>query len=103
MCAHKVAEPLSAGSRIEAWLTWVGGGERRELNERHERSAHVVAGVVVLLNAVLAWLVTTLAVLDAVHLTVLAVAPFTLVFALLVGAMTRAVATGPMRRVAGRG
>lgn len=103
MCAHKVAERLSAGSRIEAWLTWVGGGERRELNERHERSAHVVAGVVVLLNAVLAWLVTTLAVLDAVHLTVLAVAPFTLVFALLVGAMTRAVATGPMRRVAGRG
>ena len=103
MCAHKVAEPLSAGSRIEAWLTWVGGGEHRELNERHERSAHAVAGAVVLLNAALAWLVTTLAVLQAVHLPVLAVALFTLVFALLVGAMTRAVATGPTRRVAGRG
>jgi hypothetical protein len=103
MCAHKVAEPLSAGSRIEAWLTWVGGGEHRELNERHERSAHAVAGAVVLLNAALAWLVTTLAVLEAVHLPVLAVALFTLVFALLVGAMTRAVATGPTRRVAGRG
>ena len=103
MCAHKVAEPLSAGSRIEAWLTWVGGGEHRELNERHERSAHAVAGAVVLLNAALAWLVTTLAVLEAVHLPVLAVALFTLVFALLVGAMTRAVATRPTRRVAGRG
>jgi len=103
MCAHKVAEPLSDGSPIEAWLTWVGGGERRELNERHERSAHAVAGVVVLLNAALAWLVTTLAVIEAVHLPVLAVAPFTLVFAVLVGAMTRAVATGPTRGVAGRG
>lgn len=103
MCAHKVAEPLSAGSPIEAWLTWVGGGERRELNERHERSAHAVAGVIVLLNAALAWLVTTLAVMEATRLPVLAVVPFTLVFALLVGAMTRAIATGPTRGIAGRG
>ena len=68
MCADKVAEPLSAGSRIEVWLTWVGGGERRELNERHERSAHAVAGVIVLLNAALAWLVTTLAVMEATRM-----------------------------------
>ena len=74
MCAHKVAEPLSAGSPIEAWLTWAGGGERRELNERHERSAHAVAGVIVLLNAALAWLVTSLAVTEATRLPVLAVA-----------------------------
>jgi Domain of unknown function (DUF4407) len=103
MCAHKVAEPLSAGSLIEAWLTWVGGGERRELNERHERSAHAVAGVIVLLNAALAWLVTSLAVTEATRLPVLAVVPCTLVFALLVGAMTRAIATRPMRGIAGRG
>ena len=103
MCAHKVAEPLSAGSRIEAWLTWVGGGERREVNERHERSAYAVAGVIVLLNAVLAWLVTSLAVMEATRLPVLAIVPFTLVFALLVGAMTRAIATGPTRGIAGRG
>jgi hypothetical protein len=102
MCAHKVAEPLSAGSPIEAWLIWVGGGERRELNERHERSAHAVAGVIVLLNAALAWLVTSLAVTEATRLPVLAVVPFTLVFALLVGAMTRAIATGPTRGIAGR-
>jgi hypothetical protein len=103
MCAHKVAEPLSAGSRIEAWLTWVGGGERREVNERHERSAYAVAGVIVLLNAVLAWLVTSLAVMEATRLPVPAIVPFTLVFALLVGAMTRAIATGPTRGIAGRG
>jgi hypothetical protein len=34
---------------------------------------------------------------------VLAAVPFTLVFALLVGAMTRAIATGPTRGIAGRG
>jgi hypothetical protein len=102
MCAHQAPEPLSAGSSIESWLTWVGGGERRELHERHERSAHLVAGVIVLLNAALTWLVTTLAVTEAVRVPALAVVPFTLVFALLVGAMTRAIATGPTRGRAGR-
>ena len=56
MCAHKVTEPRTRGSQIEASLTWVGGGERRELHEHHERSAHAIAGVVVILNAALAWL-----------------------------------------------
>jgi hypothetical protein len=102
MCAHQAPEPLSPGSSIESWLTWVGGGERRELHERHERSAHLVAGVIVLLNAALAWLVTSLAVTEAVRLPALSVVPFTLVFALLVGAMTRAIATGPTRGSAGR-
>ena len=97
MCAHQVAEPRAPGSRIAAWLTWVGGGERRELGERHERSAHAVAGVVVLVNAMLTWLVTTLAVMQAARWPALAILPFTLVFALLVGAITRAIATGPTR------
>jgi hypothetical protein len=82
-------------------LTWVGGGERRELEERHEQSAHAIAGVVVILNAVLAWLVTTLAVLEAARWPVLAVMPFTLVFGLLVGAITRGIASGPMRGLRG--
>jgi hypothetical protein len=86
-----------------AWLTWLGGGDRLELNERHERSTHAVAGVVVLVNVALTWLVTTLAVIAAVHLSAPAVVPFTLVFALLVGATTRAIATGPTRGAAGRG
>jgi hypothetical protein len=103
MCAHQIAEPRTLGSSIVAWLTWLGGGDRLELNERHERSTHAVAGVVVLVNVVLTWLVTTLAVLPAVHMSALVVVPFTLVFALLVGATTRAVATGPTPGAAGRG
>ena len=87
-------------------LTWVGGGERRELDKGHERSAHAIAGVVVILNAALAWLVTTLAVLEASRWPALAVMPFTLVFGLLVGAITRGIASGPLhglRGIVGRG
>jgi len=82
-------------------LTWVGGGERRELNEPHERSAHAIAGVVVIFDAALAWLVTTLAVLEATRWPVLAVLPFTLVFGVLVGAIIRGVASGPIRGLRG--
>jgi hypothetical protein len=82
-------------------LTWVGGGERRELDEQHERSAHAIAGVVVILDAALAWLVTTVAVLEATRWPVLAVLPFTLVFGVLVGAITRGVASGPIRGLGG--
>ena len=97
MCAFHVTAPQASGSSAGAWLTWVGGGERRELHERHERSAHAVAGVVVLATVALAWLVTTLAIMQATRLSVVAIAPFTLVFALLVGAISRTTATGPTR------
>jgi hypothetical protein len=103
MCAHHVIAPQASGSSVGAWLTWVGGGERRELHERHERSAHAVAGVVVLANVTLTWLVTTLAVVQATRLSALAVVPFTLAFALLVGAVSRTTATGPTRGAARRG
>ena len=89
--------------------TWTGAKEsreRRELAEQHERSAHAVAGVVVILNAALAWLVTTVAVLEATRWPVLAVMPFTLVFGVLVGAITRGIASGPisgLRAIVGRG
>jgi len=43
-----------SANRIAETLTWLGGGEWRELGERHERSMHVTVGVVVLLGAVLA-------------------------------------------------
>jgi hypothetical protein len=101
MCAHKVTEPRTRGSQIEALLTWVGGGERRELDEHHERSAHAIAGVVVILNATLAWLVTTVDILEAARWPVLAVVPFTLVFGLLVGAITRGIASGPLHGIRG--
>jgi hypothetical protein len=103
MCAHQVAEPRTPSSSVVAWLTWLGGGDRLELNERHERSTHAVAGVVVLVNVALTWLVTTLAVVPAVHVSAPLIVPFTLVFAVLVGAMTRAIAAGPTRSAPGRG
>ncbi|WP_428338507.1 DUF4407 domain-containing protein [Mycobacterium sp.] len=103
MCAYHVTAPHSSGSSAGAWLTWVGGGERRELGEQHERSAHAVAGVVVLATVALTWGVTTLAVMQATRLSALAVLPFTLVFALLVGAISRTTATGPARGAPKRG
>ncbi|MGA8331485.1 MAG: DUF4407 domain-containing protein, partial [Mycobacterium sp.] len=54
-------------------------------------------------NVALTWLVTTLAVMQATRLSVLAIAPFTLVFALLVGAISRTTATGWTRGAARRG
>jgi hypothetical protein len=87
---------LSA-NRIAESLRWLGGGEWRELGERHERSAHVIAGVVVLLVAALSWLVAKLAIAEATHVPVGVAVPLALVFGLLVGAVSRAIASGPTR------
>lgn len=97
MNAHEFAEPRSSYSRVGGILTWLGGGYWRELGERHERSSHAVAGAVVLLGAVLAWLVATLAVSESQRWSTLAIVPLTLVFALLVGAVTRGIASGSER------
>ena len=103
MCAYHVTTQHAPVSSVEAWLTWVGGGERRELHERHERSSHAVAGVVVLATVALTWLVTTLAIAQATRFSLFAVLPFTLAFALLVGAVSRTTAAAPTRGVARRG
>lgn len=98
MRAHEISEQRSVVTRIEALLTWLGGGHAGELGERHERSTHAVAGAVVVLGAVLAWLVAALAVTPAVaSAPIWAVVASTLVFGLLVGAVTRAIAGGPAR------
>ncbi|KQH76950.1 hypothetical protein AO501_10730 [Mycobacterium gordonae] len=98
MRAQEISEQRSAVTRIEALLTWLGGGHARELAERHERSTHAVAGAVVVLGALLAWLVAALAVRPAVaSAPVWAVVTATLVFGLLVGAVTRAIAGVPAR------
>ncbi|MDP7726175.1 DUF4407 domain-containing protein [Mycobacterium sp. TY814] len=98
MRAHEISEQRSVVTRIEALLTWLGGGHARELAERHERSTHAVAGAVVVLGAVLAWLVAALAVRPAVgSAPVWAVVAATLVFGLLVGAVTRGIAGIPAR------
>jgi Domain of unknown function (DUF4407) len=105
MSGHEFPEQRSAVSRVEGAFTWLGGGHSRELGERHERSTHAVAGAVVLLGAVLAWLVASLAVGESVHASSwasrLAIAALTLVFGLLVGAVTRGIASGPARGWAG--
>ncbi|MEB4212274.1 DUF4407 domain-containing protein [Mycobacterium sp. 94-17] len=78
-------------------LIWLGGGHRRELAERHERSTHAVAGAITVLGALLAWLVATLAVSGSVRWPLPAVAALALVFGLLVGAITRGTVPGPQR------
>lgn len=83
--------------RVSGVLIWLGGGHRTELGERHERSNHAVAGAVTLLGAVLAWLVATLAICGSARWPLPAVVPCTLVFGLLVGAITRATIPGPDR------
>jgi hypothetical protein len=97
MCAHKFTEPRSVASRIEGLLTWLGSGDWRELDERHERSTHAVAGAVVVFGAALAWLVASVAVSESARLPMPAIVALTLVFGLLVGAVTRATAGGPRR------
>ncbi|MGO9693825.1 MAG: DUF4407 domain-containing protein [Mycobacterium sp.] len=108
MCAQEFTEPRSFVSRVEGPLTWLGGGHWRELGERHERSTHAAeagVGAVVLLGALLAWLVASLAVSESARWSMLAIVPLTVVFGLLVGAVTRGTGSGPGRRwpgIAGR-
>ena len=97
MCAHEFTEPRSVESRIEGLLTWLGGGHWPELGERHERSTHAVAGAVVVFSAALAWLVASVAVGGSARLPMLAIVGLSLVFGLLVGAVTRGTASGPRR------
>ncbi len=94
MSAHEFTERRSAVSRVEGLLTWLGGGHQRELGERHERSTHAVAGAVVAVGAVLAWIVASLAVSESAHWPVPAIVGLTLPVGLLVGAVTRAIAGG---------
>jgi hypothetical protein len=95
MDTHDLAE--SRSSSVGGILAWLGGGHWGELRERHERSSHAVAGVIVLLGAVLAWLVGTTAVSQSARWPLLAVTPVTLVLGLLVGAVTRGIAGGSDR------
>lgn len=104
MCAHEYAEQRSAVSGIEGLLTWLGGGHWRELGERHERSTHAVAGVIVAVGAALAGLLASLAVSEAAQGPIsspIGAASLALVLGLLVGAVTRGTASGPARGRAG--
>jgi Domain of unknown function (DUF4407) len=95
MGAHEFAETPSAPARAEGLLTWLGGGHRHELVERHERSAHAVAGAIVLLGGLVAWAIASVAVSESARWPLPAVLPLTLAFGLLVGAITRGTAGVP--------
>ncbi|WP_445160377.1 DUF4407 domain-containing protein [Mycobacterium sp. Dal123C01] len=97
MGAHDMIEPRSAVSRVEGVLTWLGGGPWRELGERYERSTHAVAGAVVLLGAVSAWLVAALVASASTRWPLFAIVTLSLVLGLLVGAVARGIASGPDR------
>jgi hypothetical protein len=57
----------------------------------------VIAGVVVLLGAALAWLFSTLAITETTHPPAAVIVPLTLAFGVLIGAIARAIASGPTR------
>ncbi|CAM4450588.1 hypothetical protein MB901379_02446 [Mycobacterium basiliense] len=101
MCAYENAEQRSAASRFEALLTWLGGGHWHELGERHERSTHAVTGAVVAFGTLLAWLLAALAVNEGAGWPAWGVIAGTLVFGLLVGAVTRGTAGGVDRKWSG--
>ncbi|RDH76803.1 DUF4407 domain-containing protein [Mycolicibacterium moriokaense] len=86
-----------SANRFAAALTWLGGGEWSELTERHHRSAGVISGVVVGVTVALATLSAGLAVADATQWPTRAVLSVALVFGVFVGAVSRALATGPAR------
>ncbi|EUA35381.1 hypothetical protein I552_6183 [Mycobacterium xenopi 3993] len=106
MRAHQDSESRSPGWRLGPKLTWLGGGHWEELAERHQRSTQAIAGMVVLLDAGLAWLAATVAVGASSRWPTPAILPLTLAFGLVAGAVTRATASGPTRgwpSVAARG
>lgn len=97
MCAHKAAERRWAGSRTKTALAWLGGEERQDLSARHERSAHAITGVVVVLTAALAGLVTALTMSESVRWPIPAIAALAVAFGTLVGAIARAIVSGAAR------
>ncbi|RZL83469.1 MAG: DUF4407 domain-containing protein [Rhodococcus sp. (in: high G+C Gram-positive bacteria)] len=95
MSTHRThSTPRTTGSTIGTSVLWLGGGHSHEITEPAERSTYQVAGLVVLANGLLAWLVATMAVAAATSWPVLALLPFTLIFGLLVGALARTLASG---------
>lgn len=99
MSTHRVSEQDPAPTTTA--LVWLGGGERREVGARHERSTLASAGAVVLLAAMLAWLVAAVALTESTTWPVAAVVGATAGFGLVVGAVSRTIASGAVRRGSG--
>ncbi len=93
MCAHKIPHQRAAGAA--PLLGWLAGGDRAR------RSAHPIAGVLVVLDALLGGLVTGLAIAESARWPALAVMGCALVVGLLVGVAVRATAGDPAAGRAG--
>jgi hypothetical protein len=83
-----------SANTIARQLSWLGGADPGAVDDRRERSDHLIAGVVVLLGASLAWLVTTLATVESTSWAVWAVLPLTFATGVLIVALGRALTTG---------
>ncbi len=88
----RTPEPDAAS--IGSTLSWLGGGQTSTSTEARDRASYQVAGVVVVLNGLLAWLVATVAIAVSTSWPILAILPFTLVVGLLAAALARAIAGG---------
>ena len=94
-----VDEQRPARSGLADALVWLGGGDTRAVLEPRERSADTMAGVIVLITAALAWLVSATALAAAAQVPTGAAVAIGLFLALLVGVVSRAVAAGSTRSV----
>ena len=100
MSRHQAeAEPRVA--IIGSTLAWLGGAHASKASNTPERGAYEVAGLVVVLGGLLAWLVATVAVASSTTLPTAVVALFTLPIGLLVAALQRALASGRQTKFAG--
>lgn len=94
MGSHRTDESIPAGRTTQVALTWLGGGDVREIGERHERSAHAIAGLVVLLTALLGAVVAGLALAESTAWHIVIIISLALVAGALVAMVGRAIASG---------
>ncbi|WP_431957457.1 DUF4407 domain-containing protein [Nocardia lijiangensis] len=87
---------------VTGLFTWLGGGQTGELTERHERADYAVTGAAVALFALVAGVVTTLALAVTDGWPVFAIVPIALIVALIAGTVGRALATARPGRMPDR-
>ncbi|TQM29544.1 DUF4407 domain-containing protein [Nocardia bhagyanarayanae] len=87
---------------VTGLFTWLGGGQTGELTERHERASYAVTGAAVALFALVAGIVTTLALAATDGWPLLAIVPLALIVALIAGTVGRALATARPGRMPDR-
>ncbi|WP_435592224.1 DUF4407 domain-containing protein [Nocardia sp. bgisy118] len=87
---------------VTGLFTWLGGGQTGELTERHEHASYAVTGAAVALFALVAGVVTTLALAVTDGWPLFAIVPVALIVALLAGTVGRALATARPGRMPDR-